>query len=137
MTNKVGPVRAIRSYLGASSGLYTQREHPFYERRQTITTMLRVHAIPGILDFFDYGPAAVGMRYHNDLNPAGVPIDGVPDLVAAGPLGWELVTGPQGSLVMAHRIETTIAGFASTAYYLDDARHPRDRQCTGDRDAYG
>ena len=63
IANKSGPVRAIRSYIGANSGPLTERQHIFYERREDITTFLRVHAIPGMLDFFDYSPAASGMTY--------------------------------------------------------------------------
>ena len=47
IANKSGPVRAIRSYIGANSGPLTVRQHVFYERREDITTYLRVHAIPG------------------------------------------------------------------------------------------
>ena len=32
IANKSGPVRAIRSYIGANSGPLTQREHIFYEQ---------------------------------------------------------------------------------------------------------
>jgi hypothetical protein len=53
VANKNGPVRAIRSYMGANSGVYTHREHRFYQRRHDVTTFLRVHAIPGVMDFFD------------------------------------------------------------------------------------
>jgi hypothetical protein len=52
-TNVDGPVRVIRSYLGANSGTYTQREHIFYRRTERVQTFLRVHAIPGIMDFYD------------------------------------------------------------------------------------
>ena len=72
IANKSGPVRAIRSYIGANSGPLTQREHIFYERRQDIRTFLRVHAIPGIMDYFDYAPAASGMTYKNNANTGGV-----------------------------------------------------------------
>ena len=76
IANKNGPVRAIRSYIGANSGPLTQREHIFYERRQDIRTFLRVHAIPGIMDYFDYAPAASGMTYRNNANTGGVTVDG-------------------------------------------------------------
>ena len=66
IANKSGPVRAIRSYIGANSGPLTQREHIFYERREDIRTYLRVHAIPGVMDYFDYAPAASGMTYKNN-----------------------------------------------------------------------
>ena len=102
IANKSGPVRAIRSYIGANSGPLTQREHIFYERRQDIRTFLRVHAIPGIMDYFDYSPAATGMTYRNNANTGGVRIDGVPDTPTAGSLAWETVDGDQGGLSIVH-----------------------------------
>ena len=137
ITNTAGPVRAIRSYVGANSGPNTQRDHFFYDRREDIRTSLRVHAIPGMMDFFDYSPAASGMTYRNSLNPTGFAIDGVPDSPVAGAPTWEQVTGPQGSLTMIPTIQTT--GFTPTGvtnYYLDDSTPPQT-QCTGDSAAYG
>jgi hypothetical protein len=136
IVNKSGPVRAIRSYVGANSGPLTQRDHFFYEGRQDIHTFLRVHSIPGIMDFFDYSPAAAGMTYYDDLNPAGVTVDGNPDSVALGAIHWEMVSGSQGSLFMGSLLSTNIAGFAYTSYYLDDST-PSVTQCTGDEFAYG
>lgn len=136
IVNKSGPVRALRSYIGANSGPLTQREHIFYERRQDIRTFLRVHSIQGVMDFFDYSPAASGMAYYNDLNPSGVTIDGSADSVAPGAIQWEMVGGGQGSLVISGSVSTNIAGFAYTSYYLDDTT-PDVIQCTGDAFAYG
>jgi hypothetical protein len=136
IVNKSGPVRAIRSYVGANSGPLTQREHFFYERRQDIRTSLRVHAIPGIMDFFDYSPAATGMTYYDDLNTSGVTVDGNPDSVALGAIQWEMVSGAQGSLLMTSLLSTNIAGLTYTSYYLDDST-PDVTQCTGDAFAYG
>ena len=139
IVNKSGPVRALRAYLGANSGPFTERLHVFYQRREDITTFLRVHAIPGVMDFFDYSPAASGMTYRNDLNPAGVLVDGVPDAPALGPLTWESVDGPQGGLASVHVTSTDIPGFASTSYYLDQKTPTgtAETQCTGDASAYG
>jgi hypothetical protein len=139
IANKVGPVRAIRSYIGANSGPLTQREHIFYEQRQDIRTFLRVHPIPGPWDFFDYSPAAGGMSYRNNLNPDGVTIDGSPDTVAAGQLAWESVDGPQGGLSIAHATVTDIAGLTRTSHYLDDSTPGTgaETQCTGDAQALG
>lgn len=134
--NKNGPVRSIRSYVGANSGPRTQRDHIFYQRRQDIRTFLRVHSIPGMMDFFDYSPAAAGMTYRNNLNLAGVTIDGVPESVATVAPAWEMVSGPQGSLVMVGAVNTTITGLVPTLYYLDSATPPVT-QCTGDAFAYG
>jgi hypothetical protein len=140
IANKVGPVRAIRSYIGANSGPLTQREHIFYEQREDIRTFLRVHAIPGPWDFFDYSSAASGMTYRNNLNTGGVTIDGNPDTPTDGQLSWESVDGPQGGLSMAHSTVTDIAGFTSTSHYLDDstpATTGPETQCTGDAQAFG
>lgn len=136
IVNKVGPVRAIRSWVGANSGPNTQREEVFYAQREDIRTYLRVHSIPSIMDFFDYSPAAAGMTYYNDFNLGGVTIDGVPDTPALGPIHWEMVTGAQGSLVMAGAISTNIPSFGYTSYYLDSTAPPVT-QCTGDAFAYG
>ena len=138
ITNKDGPVRAIRSYLGANSGPYTQRTHVFYERREDVITDLRVHArIPGVVDFFDYSPAASGMSYSNSLNTSGVTIDGnpIPDNVTEGLTIWERVAGDQGGLAIAHQLQTTLP-LTPTHYYLDDSTPPVT-QCTGDAFAYG
>jgi hypothetical protein len=136
IANKSGPVRAIRSYMGANSGPLTQRDQIFYAQRQDIRTMLRVHSIPGIMDFYDYSPDANGMTYYNNLNLAGLSIDGTPDQPVAGVLEWELITGSQGSLVNVFTTTTDIDGFTSTSYYLDSTS-PATAQCTGDAFAYG
>jgi hypothetical protein len=139
VTNKVGPVRAIRSYIGANSGPLTQREHIFYEQREDIRTFLRVHSVPGPWDFFDYSAAAIGMTYRNNLNTAGVTIDGNPDSPAGGQLSWESVDGPQGGLSMAHTVVTNFPNFSPTSHYLDDSTPGggAETQCTGDAQAIG
>ncbi len=139
VANKSGPVRAIRSFVGANSGPRTERDEIFYAQRQDIRTELRVHDIPSIMDFFDYSPAASGMTYFNDLNTAGVTIDGVPDSPTPGPIQWQMVTGGQGTVVMSGAFATNIAGFAYTSYYLDHSTPSgaAETQCTGDTSAYG
>jgi hypothetical protein len=139
IVNTNGPVRAIRSYIGANSGPNTQREHIFYDRREDVRTFLRVHAIPGVMDFFDYSPEASGMTYSNDRNPVGVTIDGVPDSVAAGTPAWEKVDGPQGALTSVTSFTTNFTAPTTTGYYLDDATPGggAETQCTGDAFAYG
>lgn len=135
VANLEGPIRAIRSYIGANSGPYTQRTHVFYADREEIVTDLRVHTIPGVMDFFDYSPAAIGMRYANNRVAAGVTIDGNPDAVPTGPLAWELVDGPQGAIVTGHTLSST-AELDVGSWYEDDAASPTT-QCTGDGDALG
>ena len=136
VTSKAGPVRVIRSYVGANSGPNTQRTHIFYDRREDIVTDLRVHALPSIMDFMDYSPAASGMTYRNELNPGGVIVDGVPETPVAGASSWEQITGPQGTINQAAVLQTSWTPASITSYYLDSTT-PSDRQCTGDGFAYG
>ena len=119
LVNKNGPVRALRGYVGANSGVTTYRVHLFYPSTEVIRTVLRVHSIPGLIDFFDWDVAAAGMTWRNDLNPQGVPVDGEPDAVASGPFLWESLAGPQGSIAMVPILDTDIPGFAWTSWYAD------------------
>ena len=135
VVNKSGPVRAIRSYVGANSGPLTQRTHLFYAGRHDVLTDLRVHAIPGVVDYFDYSPAASGMRYANNRNRSGVVVDGQPDTVGAGRPDWELLAGTQGSIIQSHRLRTNLR-LQVTNHYLDDST-PSEPQCTGDASAFG
>jgi len=137
IANRSGPVRGIRSYMGANSGPYTQHDHFFYDRMEDGVLYHRVHEIGSGFNTTDHSPAASGMTYANNLNQGGVIIDGVPDSVATGTLAWELATGAQGSVVRSFRTETTIAGLDENSYYVDDT-NPSDDACTGDDDAlYG
>lgn len=135
IVNKNGPVRAIRSYIGANSGPNTQRTHLFYDRREDIRTDLRVHQISSVMDFMDYSPAATGMRYRNSLNTAGVIIDGNPDTLTSGLPTWEQITGPQGTVTHVGLLNASFVP-GRTNYYLDDSTPPVT-QCTGDAFAYG
>ena len=97
LVNRTGPVRAIRSVVGANSGPMSERQQVFYDRRTDETTYLRVHPIPGIMSFWDYSAAASGMRYANNNNPAGVIVDGQPRRRRGrARCGWESVDGRPG-----------------------------------------
>jgi hypothetical protein len=136
---KTGPVRVIRSYMGAQSGPLTQRTHFFYENRHDILTDLRVHYIPSIYDVFDYNPNATGMIYRNNLNTTGVTVDGNPDAVAvAGSPDWEHLSGVQGSLSILNRVTTTLGASTGTllGYYDDNTAAPASN-CTGVQGAWG
>ncbi|MBN1345806.1 MAG: hypothetical protein JXQ73_24155 [Phycisphaerae bacterium] len=134
--NKDGPVRALRSYLGANSGPLTQRVHRFYEQCQDVATHLRVHIIPGMMDLYDYSPAASGMTHYDNINTSGLLIDGVPDTYTYGVPQWELVTGAQGSLAISSGIDTDLLINYVINYYSDDST-PSTTQCTGDAYEYG
>ncbi len=119
IANKTGPVRAIRSYIGANSGPHTTRTHWFYPEREVVRSDLRVHRIAGIMDYIDFNIAAVGMTYYNDLNTQGVTIDGNPDSVNLGPIQWELVSGSQGTWGTTWRLETDLPDPSYNSYYSD------------------
>ncbi len=146
IVNKSGPVRAIRSYIGANSGTFTQRDDIFYERRQDTFTYLRVHAgISQVSQYLDYSPAATGMTYTNSsVYPASATIDGVPDAAIPVPSGnalqtpeaeWEQANGPQGSLSVITRVEQNVPGFTPGYFYRDEGAGPDFEQCGGYADA--
>lgn len=149
IANISGPVRAIRSQIGANSGTYTQRDDIFYERRQDTVTYLRVHAgISQISQFRDYSANAIGMTYRNSAYPGGVTIDGVPDAGIPVPAGstalqpaaeWEQVTGPAGSIVTTTRIDTNLPAYTPGSFYRDQGSSPTFGQCGGYADylSYG
>ncbi len=140
MTNKAGPVRAIRSYIGANSGPLTQREHIFYEQREDVRTFLRVHAVPGPWDFLDFSSAAIGMTYRNNLRTRTASgSTAVPDAVTNGRSTWESIDGPQGGLSQSHTLVTDIPALNGHSFYLDDKTPSggQQTQCTGDAEAIG
>lgn len=129
VTNIDGPVRAIRSYLGANSGPLTQRTHLFYDRVEVIQTFLRVHPIPAVMDLIDYASDAAGMQYYNEHNPGGLAIDGAPDPgFDDSTWGWELVSGPHGSVVSL--IAPRFSQMATTQAYWEDEADMATDQCS-------
>ena len=136
IVNISGPVRAIRSSMGANSGQYTVSTDIYYPQREDSTVDLRVHVIPGAMVFNDFATGVTGLRYSDSNTPAGVPIDGVPDAVAdhadvvADGVGWAGHAGHHPSLT------TDIAGLATSTYYLDQIP-ASPVPCTGDAAAWG
>jgi hypothetical protein len=138
IANIDGPVRAIRSYVGANSGPLTQRTHVFYRSTTATTTNLRVHAIPGIMDFVDFSSDAIGMSYANSVHPVGVTIDGSADAITTAIPDWELATGAQGSVMTTGIVDTVgiIPGGGTLddivdGFYRDELNSPV-QQCWGD-----
>ena len=142
VANIDGPVRGIRSYVGANSGPLTQRTHLMYRDREDVVTDLRVHAIPGIMGHTDLSAAARGMTYRNSTATGGVAVDGNPDAIGTTVPQWHLTTGPQGSIMEADALDTTIIPAGGTiddvadGFYIDDDDTTVD-QCWGDPDFLG
>ena len=141
VANLDGPVRAIRSYVGANSGPLTERTHAFYRDRYTIVTDLRVHAVPGPSTYHDLAAGGIGMTYLNSANRGGVAVDGNPR--RDQPRGRRLApVDRRPGLAAVHRPDrdraspTALMAGAST-WYLDDSTPAPNLQCWGDLQAYG
>jgi hypothetical protein len=131
VANIDGPVRAIRSYVGANSGPLTQRTHLMYRDMEDIVTDLRVHAIPAIMDFVDLSPGAIGSTYRSSTVPAGVSIDGVNESVPSGVPTWESVNGSGGHVLTRSTFSSDISSLDVIAFYRDQT-NPPEAQCWGD-----
>lgn len=136
VANIDGPVRAIRSYVGANSGPLTQRTHLMYRDRQDVVTDLRVHAIPAVMDFIDLSEAALGSTYRSSTVPGGVTVDGTNETVPATVPDWESVNGPGGHVLMRSSYESDISPITIEAFYRDQVTPP-ESQCWGDSSFYG
>lgn len=142
-----GPVRAMRSYMGANSGPYTQREHIYYADHEKNTIFLRVHPMTDLYSWTDYAPSAIGMTYRDANNPAGVPVDGNPDTlvpttteeVSGGAYTWQQLAGPQGTVSTVVGARTNIPEPNFGNYYLDDSTPTAadQIQCGGDLQSIG
>ncbi|MFM7838821.1 MAG: InlB B-repeat-containing protein, partial [Chitinophagaceae bacterium] len=141
VTSKNGPVRAIRSVMGANSGVGTQITYKFTESRVDYQVDFRVHPIGGFYDVYDLNTNAIGMMYYNNQNLKGVLINGVQDsMMATNPNNWELYTGNQGSIAVSYAYQTDIPLGSNSfveAYYDDGGTANPKHSCTGDGFAYG
>jgi hypothetical protein len=138
VANVDGPVRAVRSYVGANSGPLTQETWLFYSDRIEQVTDLRVHAIPGVMSFVDLSSAADGMLYSNsEMGGTTVQVDGDPvgDSVPSTLPTWEYLHGPQGGLTIAHETTST-SPLPATLEWVDDATPPYT-ECWGDGEYHG
>ncbi|MGN6181681.1 MAG: hypothetical protein ACTHNW_21040, partial [Mucilaginibacter sp.] len=123
IANINGPIRGIKSFLGAQSGPLTQRDHFFYDQEELVKTYLRVHPIPSIMDYDNYNFNAGNMTYYNNNNGStGITIDGNLDNITQGPVQWELVTSTSGSVFRSFVLNLDFAQslLNQTTYYVDD-----------------
>lgn len=143
---KDGPVRALRSYVGANSGPYTQREHIYYSTHEVNTISLRVHVITDLYSWTDFAPSAIGMAYRDAKNPGGKAVDGSPDTLtpttqadfAAGGRTWQQLSGAPGSVSTVFGAVTDIPNPKFANYHLDSmAPGSSQVQCGGDGKSIG
>lgn len=136
IASKDGPVRAIRSWMGANSGPLTQRTHLFYERTDEVRTYWRVHLIRGLLHFLDLSEKGLGMTFYSDVMPDGLLIDGQPEPTEPEAPKWGLISGPQGSLLRFDEIEASFPLDTLQFFFYDDEM-PLVEQCSGDGQSIG
>ena len=137
VANIDGPVRAIRSYVGANSGPKTQRTHIFYRDHEQTITDLRVHAIPAIADYIDYGSGALGSTYRSSTIPGGVLVNGAADSVPSTIPTWEALNGAQGTVVTTSRFTVSYSPQPTITWFYSDDAAPTAAQCWGDSSYYG
>jgi hypothetical protein len=136
IVNRAGPVRGLRSFVGANSGPNTQATQVFYDSAIDTTIDLRVHGIPGVATHLDLSRAATGMTFRNPQVPDGVPIDVTADTVAPEAPSWWTITGPQGGLAFSTTIDASQSELTPQTHYEDDTT-PATLQCSGDLEAIG
>lgn len=145
IVNISGPVRAIRSYLGANSFKWTASTDIFYPNREDSTIELRGHAgMPGFGQADDLATGLAGMTYSDPSN-AGLAIDGVPDTftpisstsgASTQPASWQMFSGAGGSVITTRTLSTSITDLNLTTTYADQS--PASvAPCTGDASSWG
>jgi len=131
VSNIAGPLRAIRSWIGANSGTITQRQVVMYENREDSTTFYRVHPTPGIMLYSNF-KAGSQLKYYNSKNTQGFNIDGKMDSQEMefdnGFAQWDMVTGNSGTYFRAwdtrfslEGIDLPIEELVEMWYYDDDS----------------
>lgn len=146
---KEGPIRGIRSVMGANSGTFTQLDIIFTACRTVSSLYYRMHPGVGFYDVLDLNTDAFGMQFYSDQNPMGVTIDGEGDLTNnTNPSEWELIVGAQGAIVSSYvystdmtlgtpqQLENGLVEGSVSAFY-NDTGGANGRRCTGDERLYG
>ena len=99
LTSKAGPIRVIRAYLGTNSGPFVERRQIFYESSEFERIDLRVHAIPGPTEIWNFNENAAGMRYttmfgSDRIDGQGVASGGFVGMPGSGTYAGTYVAGP-------------------------------------------
>ena len=137
ITSKDGPLRAIRSVMGANSGNLLQRTYKFYPSWVEIQTNWRVHPVRGIMENIDWHSDLKDFTYYNANHLDGLPMDGVLDETFVDSYSdWELISGPAASIWVQSLIESDFPIDTIFQYYLDEWESQTEL-CVGDEHALG
>ena len=83
-----------------------------YEQREDLRTYLRVHSIPGVMDYLTY-KEDLPLVYYNCQNEEGILVDGdhKDDAFNNAFCPWEFVTGRAGSLLRTYQFDTDLGDY--------------------------
>jgi hypothetical protein len=151
IANIDGPIRGIRSVMGAHSGTFMELTLLMTECRSDNVFYYRIHPSAGYFEARDFNTNAIGMNFYSDRNTGPFVIDGNRDddqFLSIEPSQWELVTGPQGSITSAYIYNTDVPlgtreefdqGLADGIVegYYKDRGAAETRKCSGDMASYG
>ncbi len=129
-----GRVRAIAGYQESGQGILTIAYRSQFNDLVTVDFSWSPLPFQWARASADFNSNFVGGVYYDANTPAGVPVDGVPDGVAATPASlWQQISGVTGTVIHLADV-SPMQGVVST-YYRDNATpDPGD---TGDKKSYG
>lgn len=147
IANKSGPVRAIRSYMGAGDNPYFQRTHFFYEKRQDISTKVNIDESAQVYgDVWETDETNGSILYRNNIDVSVLPLiefDEDNDLISSTlyteiPLQWELFTIPgEGAIISTHELISNYSDLSAQGYLPSPSSDkkagitfPMDQLCT-------
>ncbi|MCO6453099.1 MAG: hypothetical protein J5I90_20125 [Caldilineales bacterium] len=129
-----GRVRAIAGYQGLGQGLLTIAYRSQFFDQVTIDFSWSPLPFEWARASADFNQNMIGGTYYDANTPAGVPVDGVPDVVAASPASlWQQISAGTGTVL--HAADVSPMQGTVTTHYRDSAIvDPAD---TGDKKSYG
>lgn len=115
IANKVGPIRAIRSFVGANSATIAYEERKMYEQREDGKVVIQVHPLPGMFNVINFKEGS-DLKFYNCRNMEGFDVDAWSmdsneDAFDNTFCPWQLVTGPSGSYLRAINVEHDLETF--------------------------
>jgi len=149
---KDGPVRLLRevTWTVAIQGIEAKEfslpleYYPYSMESGGLSfTVQEKDSVDYIKQSFDLNEHAVGMKFYNPYNTAGIVIDGSPapdtsqfdDSLDLQGVNWFLSTGDQGTFAYLFKIDSL--GESHSIYFKDDSTLSPEGQDTGDMRAFG
>jgi hypothetical protein len=129
-----GRVRAIAGYQELGQGILTIAYRSQFYDRVTVDFSWSPVPFEWARASADFNQNMMGGTYYDANTPSGVPVDGVPDAIAATPASlWQQISAATGTVIHAADV-SGMQGTVST-YYRDNATV--DAADTGDKKSYG